>query len=101
MIVGEEVDLADVMTRSRIQNADWWEMKCVELTSAKVSIIKMQYKLEWMLNAEVTGDNTFMSIDWLIDWLVFYGTPTQDRSMYAIPPGVLALAVEDNQRETI
>jgi len=40
-------------------------------------------------------------IDWLIEWLMFYGTSTQDRSICANPPGgLLAQAFEDSQRGT-
>jgi len=37
----------------------------------------------------------------LIDWLVFYGTSTQDRSICAnLPGGILAQTFEDSQRGT-
>jgi len=56
-------------------------------------------KCKWSL---VNDPVSVREIDWLVfDWLVFYGTSTQYRSICAyLPGGLLAQAFEDSQRIT-
>jgi len=58
------------------------------------------FPVQWMVHRDVWYWELQRCAAWtLIDWLVFYLTSTQDRSMCAnLPGGILAQAFEDSQR---
>jgi len=111
---------------NRVQLADWLQLtvpsphmimpvicaKCrivmSDLESIEISIWNVNsrlcglFSLHALLRRRLIQIVIYLELSrWLIDWLVFYGTSTQDRSICAnLPGGLLAQAFEDSQRGT-